>query len=439
MADTPPVTIAPKDRGDANIVMRLFNDLYSRFPIPASRVAGVLSSVITWDASVPSSALPFTGNAAVGNANSGLDSDPMHVLAQGLRATRRHVVSSWPTITGCGWPAPILNGFLVCDTTGQKVVEFPASSGGGNTDLLVTPFTHAFTAGDNPVHAVAVSDRLAHVSCRASRLIRSIGLQSSSSPSTVLNLSSTYSSLGKIYANRFGNYLYVVAKVSGDATYRRLLRVDIGASPVTYSELAMTEDLDIVDVLVTHSDGSASTSLGQIMIAQKDSAAAGGTLFRARESTSGIYGGAFPTAPEGTVLALTGTELLHAMASWRGRAAIITHDAAATTIRCRVVSYNQGASNVIVPMWTSTITGSTPTPVDGGAWSDGQRVYCLRRDGQVSVHDPSSTTGTLMLVHLAAAAAATAYQSPSGGCWTGKSHAMAWNLTASSAGEYGIF
>ena len=434
----PPVTIRNRDSLDANPLMTIINNLFARIPwVNADLASGYAATKLDMAGfTLPTSALPPLGQFAAGNANNRLDSDPAHVLAHGLPWVRRHVTTSWSAVNGSAWVAPLRNGFLAFSQTDERVYETPRNSTGQKDDLLVSQFIHAFTAGDDPVHGVAVSDQVAYISCRGSRILKKISLNSAAAPVTVLNLSGTYSALGKIFVNRFGNYLYLVAKVSCDAYYRRLVRVDISAATATSSELSCVDDFDIVDVVVQGSASSASTGLGQVLIAQKDSTAAGGTVFRARESTTGVFGGAFPTAPEGTVKSYAGTEFIRAMVPWLGRVAVLTQDG--TTISCHFLSYDEPGTPGAAEIFDATIAGSTPVLIDGGACTDGLHVYAQRDDGRIAVFHPYSATGVAWVPRTGITGAAGTYQSPGGLCWTGKSVAGVFRVTATGNGEYSL-
>jgi hypothetical protein len=437
---TLPNTISDGDDLKAAPVMSNLTDLDGRFPVQDTNQGAIAANKITFPAGYvfPTSTIPQSASQGAGNANNALDSDAGQVLSQGLSSVRRHVHTGWTEPVGSGWIAPVRSGFLTFSQTNDAVYEVPRNSQGGGPDLLSTQFTHAFTAGDGPVHAVATSDQRAYVSCRTSRLIKRIDLNSSSAPVTVIDLSSVTSNLGKLYVNRTGTYLYVVCKTAGDATYRRLRRIDIAATTPTSSELSMTDDFDIVDVFIQQSRGATSNSLGQVLIAQFDTTAAGGTVFRVKESSTDAYGGSFAAATEGTVKQYASPEFCYAMCDWHGRVAVLTQNA--TTISCHLLSYDEPSTPGACEMFDATITGSTPVLLKGGACTNGWGVFAQRDDGKLCVFSLASATGTTMFARSGITGAAGTYESPSGICYTGKSLVGVWREVAGTKiGRISIF
>ena len=422
------------DDADATVVMANLNAINT--DVTTALTGTVAATRLDWaGATVPVAAIPTSQiSTLAGAVVYGVDGDPLQVRAQGYPFTRRHVVNWATTPTDVGYVAPIKLGFLVCNTGGDAVLEVARNTTGGQDDLLATQLNHAFGAADDPIHAVAIDSQTAYVSCQGSRLIRRITLNSASAPTTVIDLSATYAQIGRIFTNRNADYLYVAARVTADVNFRRLVRVDIRAATPVATECSLADDFSIVDVVVCYSGSAGASATGQVLIAQFDTTAAGGSVFRNRESSTGAYGGTWAATPDGTVKSYASPEFIYAMVGVRNKVAVLTQNA--TTISCHWLSYDESPTPGLAELFDSTIAASTPVLVRSAAATDGYNILCQRDDGKLVWFVPTTATGVAWSVHTGLASAAGTYTFPAGMAFTGKTFAGAFRVTANGNAKF---
>lgn len=409
-----------------------------------ARTEDINSSRINWDTPVPPDALGgITFGQGGGSAgDTSILSDPLYARMLGVAHVRRSIESGLAGVVaaapqGTVRPVGVKGGFLICDHTGNNVHEIPRNRTGAQDTLLNGYYTHAFTSGDGPAHAVQVNATDVYVVCDGSsfRGIKKFTLGASSAPTSVVDLTASYDNLGKCCINRQGTYLYVAGKATGQSHLDRIVRVDIKATtPVATATTATETNQNIVDLAVLPGSAGGQESTGNVYFLQDNTAGAGGRLSFIAESQTSAYGGAIGSTVT-TIRTYSGAnDLAYGMCVFRGKVAVVVHDG--TNITCHWEEYGMqaGAGTPAAGAFTlfSTAPDATEAPLRGCVATDGNRVICGLTDGQIAMFLFGADWVTLMKPSQGITVGAAFVEDTSGLAFNGETFLGLFNVTGAT-------
>jgi hypothetical protein len=363
----------------------------------------------------PASTIPAGVFAASGlpQGVADLSADPAFSRAYESPFTRKIRASEWTAPSGGGFPAAIKDGVLFPSYSNDRVYEIPRNSTGGNDALFVAQQTHTFTSGDKPIHAVAKDPKTAYVLCSGNSpsvnpSIKTISLgQSGGTATTFLDLGSTYTAAYKIATNRQGSYLYVLAKRSGDGTWRRLLRVDTSTLAVSEFDLGSNVNNAVFDLCMSWHGTATAAATGYVIVAMYEHVVGAYCLVSVRECASDTYGGSFGSSStyfyheSGGNYAGVCTFRGAIVASWKvtaGATYFGTYypDPTNTTMRGIVEANMTFQPTTVSDLVAGTPpTGSSSTQnglIPGSVSTDGRFCYVLGNGGAIAMYDPIAGT-----------------------------------------------
>jgi hypothetical protein len=366
-------------------------------------------SRITFDTSVPPSALPAFGTADGISVENRQSSNAGDIQALGLPFVRRHPTTDMQ-LADLRAPAAAYGGFVVPQATAggtQAIHWWVHDEASGGFRLR----TYSLASTDTPEWCAAAKSGIIYVSCTGTLKIRKVNTKDGV-VSDFVNLgtfntghaSGAVNGINKVIVNRHGTFLYVIGKRTADATLRRVFQVRVSTGAII--EWSLAADERVADLALLYS-GTVSSTDGTLCALQ--SAAASNELFRTLEN-------AFGTTTSSIAVGTVAGETWRSMVTC-GNRLVLAKDIAGT---CwfSVIVYDETMNLTAVSSYNTLVA---TTPYFGAITTDGEYCYALSTVGGIMPFNAASEEQALYSVTWRARFVEAAPVAAQGGiCWTGR-------------------
>lgn len=363
----------------------------------------------------------------------------MAIFNQSLKLPfRRGAVTSNVAADNPGWGAPAWGGFVICDQDNDEVHLFSQNTVTGG----YTKQTFQMDSGDAPIHAVASANGMIYVSCPGTSKVRRINtLAGSGVVSDFYSLTSINADYGaaacaeKIYLNRHGTYLYLIAKRTtgtADNNFRRVIQINVATQVGAEQSIAeTTAGQDIVDLAFVYS-GTSTSDDAMVVVGIKTVGSSTGALRRKNESAWGTG------SITDSFAALAAGDLLAGICEYGAGVAAVGYYGSVTGSWSRLFVWDDKTGAVGTHAAVQRDTSNTITPDDGSVTSDGERVWWTAGGYVLSYHPSVEATHPAHEAQGGFPSAGT-FTTGSGAVYTGYEMLVVGNVGSSTPGEFAVF